>query len=272
MPGRRCAARSPFRDVGAGGRDAAAISRRPADRGTARDRHPMSTRCRERCAAARARPPRPCPPVARSCAGAWRSGGSTRSSASTRMCRRSPALRDCPELGPVARTRLLILEQLADLGQREPGVVTKTADETQPVKILGVVESVGALGPRGGGEQVQLLVVPDGTRREPGLGRDLVDPEQAPPRAPAPTGRVRRYRSRIQSKPDLAVYVNVDTGRSGRDGVEHLCYDPALTACRRDAPRGRPPSSTDRASAPLRFGEHGGPHGHRYHQAHRRRS
>ena len=41
---------------------------------------------------------------------------------------------------------------------------------------------------------------------------------------------------------------------------------------RGDAPRGRPPSRTDRASCSPRSGSVGGPHDHRYHQEGRRRS
>ena len=40
----------------------------------------------------------------------------------------------------------LVLEQLADLGEREPGVVAKAADELESVEVRGVVEAVVAIG------------------------------------------------------------------------------------------------------------------------------
>ncbi len=75
--------------------------------------------------------------------------------------------------------RLLVLEQLADLGQREPRVVAQPADEAEPLQVLGVVQAVGALGAGGRGEQPDLLVVADRPRRETGLGGDLLDAQEA---------------------------------------------------------------------------------------------
>ena len=49
------------------------------------------------------------------------------------------------EAGPVVRSGGLVLEELADLGQAEPGVVAEALDEPQAVEVVGVVEAVGAL-------------------------------------------------------------------------------------------------------------------------------
>jgi hypothetical protein len=48
-----------------------------------------------------------------------------------------------PEPGPVPASGLVVLEQLADLGEAEPGVVAETLDEPQPLEIVLVVEPVG---------------------------------------------------------------------------------------------------------------------------------
>ncbi len=73
----------------------------------------------------------------------------------------------------------VVLEQLADLGEREPGVVAQAADELQPIEIRGVVQPVVAVRAGGRLEQADLLVVADRAGRQAGLGRDLVDPQQA---------------------------------------------------------------------------------------------
>ena len=90
---------------------------------------------------------------------------------------------------------LLVLEQLPDLREREPGVVAQPADEPQALEVLGVVQAVGAVGAGGGGEQPQLLVVADRARREPGVGGDLLDAEEA---LGGGAGSGRRCRSRRQ--------------------------------------------------------------------------
>ena len=57
-----------------------------------------------------------------------------------------------------ARSRdpgLLVLEQLADVREREPGIVTKPADEAQALQVLGVIEAVGTLRARRRGEQAE---------------------------------------------------------------------------------------------------------------------
>ena len=73
----------------------------------------------------------------------------------------------------------LVLEQLADLGQREPGVVAQAADEPQALEVGGVEQPVVAVGPGRGLEQPDLLVVADRASRQAGLGGDLLDPEQS---------------------------------------------------------------------------------------------
>ena len=73
---------------------------------------------------------------------------------------------------------LLVLEQLADLGEREPGVVAQAADEPQAVEVLAVVQAVGAVRPGGGREQPQLLVVADRAWRQAGLRGDLLDAQE----------------------------------------------------------------------------------------------
>ena len=71
----------------------------------------------------------------------------------------------------------LVLEELADLGQAEPGVVAEALDEPQSLEIVGVVEPVRALGAGRRLEQPELLVVADRSRasgrrrrRLPGFG------------------------------------------------------------------------------------------------------
>ena len=61
----------------------------------------------------------------------------------------------------------------------KPGVVAQAADEPQALEVLGVVQAVGALRAGGGGEEAELLVVADRARRQAGVGRDLLDPQQA---------------------------------------------------------------------------------------------
>ena len=55
----------------------------------------------------------------------------------------------------------LILEQLADLGQREAGVVAQALDETQAFDVGWVVQAVVAVGAGGRLEEPDLLVVAD---------------------------------------------------------------------------------------------------------------
>ena len=53
-----------------------------------------------------------------------------------------------PEAGTDARARRLVLEQLPDLREREPGVVAEALDEAETPEVLRVVEAIGALRPR----------------------------------------------------------------------------------------------------------------------------
>ena len=61
----------------------------------------------------------------------------------------------------VAFARGVVLEQLADLGEREPGVVAEAADEQQALEVGCVVEPVVAVGSGRRLEQADLLVVAD---------------------------------------------------------------------------------------------------------------
>ena len=61
----------------------------------------------------------------------------------------------------VALARGLVLEQLADLGEREPGVVAELLDVPQALQVGGVVQAIRAIGAGGGLEQPDLLVVAD---------------------------------------------------------------------------------------------------------------
>ena len=79
----------------------------------------------------------------------------------------------------VALARGVVLEQLADLREREPGVVAQAPDELQPIEIRGVVQAVVAVRAGGRREQADLLVVADRAGRQAGLGRDLVDAQEA---------------------------------------------------------------------------------------------
>ena len=82
------------------------------------------------------------------------------------------------EPGPVAGPGRLVLEELGDLGQAEPGVVAEALDVAQAVEVVGVVQPVVAVGAGGRLEQPDLLVVADRARGQPDLGRDLLDPEE----------------------------------------------------------------------------------------------
>ena len=105
----------------------------------------------------------------------WRS---TRASASTRIARRSAGSLRLAEPLAIAFAGGLVLEQLADLGEREPRVVAEAADEQQALEVGLVVEPVIATGARRRLEQADLLVVADRARRQPGLRRHLVDAQQ----------------------------------------------------------------------------------------------
>ena len=73
----------------------------------------------------------------------------------------------------------LVLEQLADLGQAEPGVVAQLLDEAQSLQVGGIEQAVRAVAAGGRLEQADLFVVADRAGRQAGLGRDLLDPEEA---------------------------------------------------------------------------------------------
>ena len=78
----------------------------------------------------------------------------------------------------VASPGRLVLEELADLGQAEPGVVAEALDEAEALDVVRVVLAVVALRPAGRLEESELLVVADRPGGEPELGGDLVDPEE----------------------------------------------------------------------------------------------
>ena len=96
----------------------------------------------------------------------------------SRIARRSAGSPVVAEALAVALAGGLVLEQLADLGQREPGVVAQAADEAQALEVGGVVQAVVAVRPGGGLEQADLLVVADRPGRQAGLGGDLLDPQE----------------------------------------------------------------------------------------------
>ena len=72
----------------------------------------------------------------------------------------------------------LVLEQLADLGEAEAGVVAEALDEPQPLDVVLVVQAVVAVGSGGRLEQPELLVVADRPGRQAERRRDLLDPQQ----------------------------------------------------------------------------------------------
>src|SRR4029079_17474259 len=80
--------------------------------------------------------------------------------------------------GALAVASALALERRACLGEAEAGVVPERLDELEPRHVVGVVQPVGTLGPRGGLEEPDLLVVADRTGGQADLVRDLLDPEQ----------------------------------------------------------------------------------------------
>jgi hypothetical protein len=77
------------------------------------------------------------------------------------------------EAGPVSLAGLLVLEELADLGKAEAGIVAEAADEAEPIEVVLVEQAVGALGAGGGLEQPELFVVADGPCGQADLTRDL---------------------------------------------------------------------------------------------------
>src|SRR5450759_4661774 len=76
-------------------------------------------------------------------------------------------------------TGSFVLQEEADLREREPGVVAQLADEPQPLEVARVVEPVVALRARSRPEEAELLVVSDRARSQAGLGGDLLDAEEA---------------------------------------------------------------------------------------------
>jgi len=96
----------------------------------------------------------------------------------------------------VALAGRLVLEELADLGEAEPGVVAQAADVAQPLEVGLVVEAVVALGSGSGLEEPALLVIADGSGRQARLGGDLVDPKEA-----RGVGRGHGHRATIVAEP-----------------------------------------------------------------------
>jgi len=64
--------------------------------------------------------------------------------------------------------------QVADLGQRQPSSWRRWI-EAQALDLVGSVDAAAARPAPHAGQQAQLLVVPDGARREPGLRAELAD-------------------------------------------------------------------------------------------------
>ena len=85
------------------------------------------------------------------------------------------------EAQPVALAGRLVLEQLADLGQREAGVVAQAADEPQALEVGRVEQPIRPIGARGGLQEPDLFVVTDRAGRQAGLGGDVLDPQQSSP-------------------------------------------------------------------------------------------
>ena len=73
-----------------------------------------------------------------------------------------------PQAHPVPFPGGLVLEQLADLGKGEPGVVAQGADEAQALEIRGVEQPIRAIRSGGGLEQADLLVIADRAARQAG--------------------------------------------------------------------------------------------------------
>ena len=88
-------------------------------------------------------------------------------------------IRGGAEAFAVAFARRFVLEQLADLGEGEAGVVAQAPDETQPLDVRLVVEAVGALGAGGGLQEPDFLVIADGPWRQADLGGDLLDAQES---------------------------------------------------------------------------------------------
>src|SRR5690349_20859879 len=72
----------------------------------------------------------------------------------------------------------LVLQQLADLGEREARLVAQLLDRPQTLEIRRVVQAVGAFRTGRGLEETDFFVVPDRARRQAGLCGDLLDLEE----------------------------------------------------------------------------------------------
>ena len=72
----------------------------------------------------------------------------------------------------------VVLEQLADLGQRETSVVAQASNEQQALEVRLVVQPVVTVGPGGRFQQPDFLVVADSPRGQAGLGGHLVDAQE----------------------------------------------------------------------------------------------
>ena len=83
-----------------------------------------------------------------------------------------------PETQSIALARGLVLEQLADLGQREAGVVAQGAEEAQALQVGRVEQPVGAVRSGGGLQEADLLVITDRAGRQAGLGGNILDPKE----------------------------------------------------------------------------------------------
>jgi hypothetical protein len=76
---------------------------------------------------------------------------------------------------PAARPCGFVLQELADLGEREPRVVAQLLDEPEALDVGRVVQPVVALTPRRGRQQTELFVLADRARGQPELRGNPLD-------------------------------------------------------------------------------------------------
>ena len=109
-----------------------------------------------------------------------------------------------------SRADVLVLEQLADLREREAGDVAQFVDVADALQVRGVVEAVVALGSGRRTQEADLLVVADRPRRQADLRGHLLDAERRVAGRPRARGRLVVT---VRWCPYLTVYVKVPWSR-----------------------------------------------------------
>jgi glyoxylase-like metal-dependent hydrolase (beta-lactamase superfamily II) len=84
-----------------------------------------------------------------------------------------------PEANAVPRPGVLVLEELSDLGEAEPGVVAQALDEPEALEVVGVIQPIGPLRTGRRLQEPELLVVTDRACGEADLRADLLDAQES---------------------------------------------------------------------------------------------